>query len=77
MFVAVYNKFLQVCGGAAVFVRGIFFIINIMSAGVESELEKIIGNGDAGDNKVANDDTDDSNVKPKVKTKTIEKKSGD
>ena len=65
------------CGGAAVFVRGIFFIINIMSAGVESELEKIIGNGDAGDNKVANDDTDDSNVKPKVKTKTIEKKSGD
>ena len=54
------------CGGAAVFVRGIFFIINIMSAGVESELEKIIGNGDAGDDKVANDDTDDSNVKPKV-----------
>ena len=48
-----------------------------MSAGVESELEKIIGNGDAGDNKVANDDTDDSNAKPKVKTKTIEKKSGD
>ena len=65
------------CGGAAVFVWGIFCIINIMSAGVESELEKIIGNGDAGDNKVANDDTDDSNVKPKVKTKTIEKKSGD
>ena len=65
------------CGGAAVFVWEIFCIINIMSAGVESELEKIIGNGDAGDNKVANDDTDDSNVKPKVKTKTIEKKSGD
>ena len=77
MFVVVYNKFLQVCSVAAVFVWGIFCIINIMSAGVESELEKIIGNGDAGDNKVANDDTDDSNVKPKVKTKTIEKKSGD
>ena len=48
-----------------------------MSAGVESELEKIIGNGDAGDNKVDIDDIDNSNVKPKVKTKTIEKKSGD